>query len=74
MKQFTPPLHAAYGPTTIFQRGLYIRTVIKTNLYTRSNTQKYISIFFMHPIRQNYGGTHVGPGTKLVHGVHSCRS
>jgi hypothetical protein len=25
----------------------------------------------MHPIRQNYGGTHVGPGTKLVHGVHS---
>ena len=73
MKQFTPPLHAAYGPITIFQRGLYIRTVIKTNLYTRSNTQKYISIFLMHPIRQNYGGTHmyIGPGTKLVHGVHS---
>jgi hypothetical protein len=74
MKQFTHPLHVAYGPITIFQRGLYIRTLIKTNLYTRSNTQKYISKNIMHRIRQNYGRTHIGLGTKLVHGVHSCRS
>ena len=30
--------------------------------------------FLMHRIRQNYGRTPVGPGTRPVHGLHKCRS
>ena len=50
-----PPLNAALRSITIYQRGLYIKTAVKTKLRTRCIRGKIILIFLMDQIRQKIG-------------------
>ena len=58
MKTVYPPaIRVAQIAHSLLRRVQYVSTTGKTNPCTRSNTQKNISNFLMHRIRQNYGRT-----------------